>query len=98
MSRILIGIICGAAFGTFSVATMIPLKMENKNTAMMGAFTNRFAVGFVICVSSLPFSGWLNGLILSLLLSLPDAFITKSWIPIMTLGAVGGAIIGYVAG
>lgn len=97
MSRILLGIISGVIFGAVSVATMIPIKMEQKRIAMLGAFTNRFAVGFVICNSSLPMAGWLNGLLLAMLLSLPDAIITKAWIPIMSLGVAGGTVIGIIA-
>jgi hypothetical protein len=97
MSRILLGIISGVIFGAVSVATMIPLKMERKRVAMLGAFTNRFAVGCVICNSSLPMAGWLSGLLLAILLSLPDAIITKAWIPIMSLGIIGGTIIGIIA-
>ncbi|MBK7377909.1 MAG: hypothetical protein IPJ03_02715 [Ignavibacteriales bacterium] len=97
MSRILLGIISGAIFGAVSVASMIPIKMEQKRIAMLGAFTNRFAIGFVICNSSLPMAGWLNGLLLAILLSIPDAIITKAWIPIMSLGIVGGIVIGIIA-
>lgn len=98
MSPILTGIVSGAAFGFFSVVTMIPLKMEEKKTAMLGAFADRFAIGFVICNSSLPVAGWLNGLIVGALLSLPSAIITKSWVPIMTFGLVGGIVIGVIVG
>lgn len=98
MSAILTGIISGAAFGAFSVATMIPLKMEERKTAMVGAFADRFAIGFVICNSSLPVAGWLNGLIFGALLSVPSAIITKSWIPIMTFGILGGIVIGVIVG
>ena len=77
---------------------MIPLKLEDKRTAMVGAFTNRFAIGFVIGATDLPMAGWLNGLLFGLLLSLPDAIITKAWIPIMVLGAIGGVVIGLVIG
>jgi hypothetical protein len=41
-------------------------------------FINRFAVGFVIGASNLPVPGWLSGLIFGVLLSLPDAIITKA--------------------
>jgi len=80
------------------VGSMIPLKHEDKRRAMLGAFTHRFAVGFVICNASLPWMGWLNGLLLGLLLSLPDAIITKAWAPILGLGAIGGVVIGIIAG
>jgi hypothetical protein len=77
---------------------MIPLQFEDKRAAMLGAFANRFAIGFVIGAARLPLPGWANGLIFGLLLSLPDAVITKAYAPIMGLGAFGGAIIGFVIG
>jgi hypothetical protein len=96
MPRILLGIICGIVFGGISVATMIPLTFGDKKAAMAGAFVNRFAIGFVIGATDLPIAGWLSGLLFGLLLSLPDAIITKAWIPIMVLGAIGGIVIGFV--
>jgi hypothetical protein len=98
MSKILLGIICGIVFGGISIATMIPLKLEDKRTAMVGAFVNRFSIGFVIGATNLPLASWLSGLLFGALLSLPDAIITKAWIPIMTLGVIGGGAIGLVIG
>lgn len=98
MSKLVLGILCGLAFGLVAVATMIPLKFEDKTRAMLGAFLNRFAVGLVIAVADLPGPGWLRGLGIAVLLSLPDAIITRSFVPIMGLGAVGGIIIGLIAG
>lgn len=90
------GLIAGVAFGAAAVALMIPLKFEDKPRAMLAAFLNRFGIGFVIAVASLPLPGWAAGLALGLLLSLPDALITKAYAPILGLGAVGGAIVGFV--
>lgn len=98
MSKILLGIICGIVFGGISVATMIPLEMEDKRTAMAGAFVNRFAIGFAIGAANLPMALWLSGLLFGVLLSLPDAIITKAWIPILTIGAIGGIAIGLIIG
>ena len=98
MSKIFLGIVCGILFGVVSVATMIPLKLPDKRTAMAGAFVNRFGVGFVIGATNLPLPTWASGLLFGLLLSLPDAIITKAWIPILTLGAIGGIVIGVVIG
>jgi len=98
MSKILLGIICGIVFGGISIATMIPLKLEDKRTAMVGAFVNRFSISFVIGATNLPLASWLSGLLFGALLSLPDAIITKAWIPIMTLGVMGGGVIGLVIG
>ena len=97
MSRVLLGMVCGVVFGVVSVAAMIPLKLEDKNRAMAGAFLHRFALGFVICNAALPWQPWLNGLCLGILLSLPEAVTTKAWAPILGLGAAGGLIVGIVA-
>jgi hypothetical protein len=96
MESVLSGTIAGAAFGVVVVAAMLPLKFEDKPRALVAAFLNRFGIGFVIAVASLPMPGWAAGLALGLLLSLPDALITKAYAPILSLGAVGGAIIGFV--
>ncbi len=96
MSKVLLGAVCGVVFGGLVVATMIPLSFPDKTAALLGAFTNRFAVGFVIGATDLELPGWLRGLLFGFLLSLPDAIITKAWIPIMTLGMIGGLIIGVI--
>jgi hypothetical protein len=62
--------------------------------ALLGAFLNRFGVGLVIGCVRLPWPGWAVGLFFGLLLSLPDAIITKAYAPILILGSVGGLIIG----
>jgi hypothetical protein len=36
--------------------------------------------------------------VVAVLLSLPDAIITKTYAPILTLGAIGGALIGWIVG
>ena len=98
MSKILLGVICGIIFGAVAVVTMIPLKFEDKKAAMAGAFLSRFGIGFVIGATNLPFPAWANGLLFGLLLSLPDAIITKAWIPIIALGIIGGISCGLVIG
>jgi len=98
MSRILLGTICGIVYGALSAASMIPLSLPDKTAALTGPFLNRFAIGFVIGAARLPVPAWLQGLIFGILLSLPDAIITKAFAPILILGAVGGLIIGLVVG
>lgn len=96
MPKLTLGIICGIVYGIFSVLTMIPLEFPDKKAAMLGAFINRFSIGFVIGISTLPLPSWAQGLIIGILLSLADAIITKAYIPILGLGAVGGVIIGVI--
>ena len=38
------------------------------------------------------------GALVGLLISVPDAVITKAYIPILASGAAGGVIIGWAAG
>ena len=96
MTKLMLGMLCGLVFGGLAVATMIPLSFSDKRAAMLGAFLNRFAIGLVIGAATLPLPGWLSGLLFGLLLSLPDAIITKAYAPIIGLGTLGGLIIGVV--
>jgi hypothetical protein len=96
MSRLLLGAICGIVFGTVVVLTMLPMEFADKRAALIGAFLNRFAVGFVIGASRLPIPGWAAGMLFGALLSLPDAIITKAYVPIIVLGLIGGLMIGFV--
>ena len=98
MSKPVLGLLCGLLFGIISVATMIPLSFDDKRAAMLGAFINRFAIGVVIGVAALPFPGWLTGLLFGLLLSLPDAIITRAYVPILLTGLVFGAVAGWIVG
>ena len=98
MSRFMLGAVCGLVYGALSAASMLPLDFPDKRAALAGAFLNRFAIGFVIGAARLPLPGWAAGLVFGLLLSLPDAIITKAYAPILVLGAAGGAVIGFVVG
>ena len=98
MSRILLGVICGIVFGLIAVGIMLPMSFPDKTAALAGAFLNRFAIGFVIGSARLPLPDWVNGFIFGLLLSLPDAIITKAYLPILIIGAIGGVVIGFVVG
>jgi hypothetical protein len=93
MSRPLPGTICGLNYGALSAASMLPLTFEHKAAARHGAFLNRFADGFVTGAARLPLSCRAQALIFGLLLSLPDAIITKTYAPITGLGAIGGLLI-----
>ena len=96
MPKLTLGIICGVVYGLFSMVTMIPLEFADMKAAMLGAFINRFSIGFVIGIAKLPLPGWAGGLLIGLLLSLADAIITKAYGPILGFGAIGGLIIGVI--
>ena len=54
MSKVILGLIAGLVFGALDVALMLPMPFPDKKTALVGAFTSRFAIGFVIGCVQLP--------------------------------------------
>ena len=98
MSRIVLGIICGLVFGAIDIGIMLLMSFPDKKAAIPAAFIARFGIGFVIGAARLPWPGWAVGLCFGLLLSIPDALITKAYAPIIAMGAVGGTIIGVLIG
>jgi len=98
MSTLMFALISGIAFGLVDVAMMIPGTFPDKKVAMLGAFASRFAIGFLIPFCKLPVPVWTSGAIIGLLISLPDAIVTKAYAPILASGVIGGALIGWIAG
>jgi hypothetical protein len=98
MNAIVFGLLAGVIFGAVDVATMIPMTFPDKKTALLGAFFNCFAIGFLVAVTRLPVAPWLRGLVVGLLVGIPSAIATKSYAPILASSAIGGAIIGLLAG
>jgi hypothetical protein len=96
MGRLTAAVISSLIFGAVAVALMLPMQFPDKRTALLGAFASRFAIGFTIGCVQLPWPGWLTGLVFGLLLSLPDAIVTKAYAPILGVGAVGGLLIGGI--
>lgn len=96
MNSILLGVILGIVFGIVAVAPMFKMTFSDKQAAITGAFINRFAIGFLIPNALLGIDPIIRGLLLGILLSLPDAIITKSYAPIIGLGIIGGLVIGVV--
>jgi len=98
MNPVLFGIVAGLVFGAADIALMIPMEFPDKKTALLGAFTSRFAIGFLIPLVKMPLPAWIIGGIVGLLISIPDAVITKAYAPILGTGLLGGLIIGWAAG
>jgi hypothetical protein len=99
MTPILEGTVSGFIFGGLAAASMLPMKFPDKKAALSAAFVDRFSIGLfvpLLKVSLASSPGWLIGLAVGLLLSLPSAIITKAYAPILIIGAVGGAVIGAV--
>lgn len=96
MSSILLGIILGIVLSTVAIAPMFKMTFPDKQAAIIGAFVNRFAIGFLIPNALPGIDPIVRGLLLGVLLSLPDAIITKSYAPIMGLGIIGGLVVGFI--
>lgn len=96
MSNVVLGAICGLAFGLIEIPLMLPMSSPDETTAALRALTSRFAIRFVIGCVQLPWPGWTIGLLFGLLISLPDAIIIKAYAPILITGAVGGLVIGGI--
>jgi hypothetical protein len=98
MSRISLGVVLGLGIGIIDVLLMIPLSFPDKRAALIGAFCARFALGFFAATVRLPWSPVATGILVGVLTSLPDAIITKAYVPIMATGVVFGAIGGWIVG
>jgi len=105
MPRLALGLIAGVVYGALSAASMLPLQFPDKRAALIGAFLNRLSIGIVLGavvgapqIDALRLPPWAIGLAVGILLSAADAVITKAYAPILILGAVGGALIGWLVG
>jgi hypothetical protein len=97
MSRVVFGIVSGIVFGAFAVGIMLPLNFPDKRSALAAAFASRFAIGLFASTAQLPLPPWARGLVVGLLISLPDAIVTKAYAPILIIGSIGGLVIGITS-
>jgi hypothetical protein len=89
-------LVAGLIFGTISAGSMIKLEIPEKRTAVAAAFADRFLIGFVIgpVAKGLDANGLLIGALLGFGLSVPSALITRAYLPILTIGTIGGLAVG----
>jgi hypothetical protein len=97
MNRIALGILLGIAAGVVDVLMMLPLKFADRTTAFAGAFSSRFAIGFIAANIALPMHPAWAGALIGLLISIPDAILTKAYVPILVTGVIFGALAGWAA-
>ncbi|MGB4415378.1 MAG: hypothetical protein WBI53_10905 [Paludibacter sp.] len=95
MNNIIKGLIAGTIFGIVSIIPMFFMTFEDKTRAITASFISRFAIGFIIFNMELPIPNWIKGGLVGLILSLPDAIVTKQYAPILGLGLIGGIICGF---
>ena len=97
MTRAVFGLVAGVLFGALAVGMMLPMSFPDRRTALTAAFASRFAVGLFASTAQLPLPGWGCGLVAGFLISLPDALVTKAYAPILIIGSIGGALVGFLA-
>ncbi len=95
VNRIILGVLLGLGVGLLDMLLMLPMKFPDKTTALTGAFFSRFAIGFLAVHVTLPWPAALSGALVGLLISLPDAIITKAYGPIIITGLLFGAAAGW---
>jgi hypothetical protein len=98
MNAVVLGLVGGTAFGIVAVLLMLPLSFPDKRTALIAAFCSRFSIGFLVPFCNLPIPSVAAGAVVGALISLSDAVVTKAYLPIMVTGALGGGVLGWVAG
>lgn len=98
MTPVAFGLAAGIVFGLIDMALMMPMDFPDKKTALAGAFLSRFAIGFLIPLVKMPLPPVAIGALVGFLVSLPDAVITKAYVPILATGLLGGALVGWAAG
>jgi len=98
MSRVTLGLLLGLAWGIVDVLLMLPMAFPDKRAALLGAFCSRFALGFFSATVRLPVPPLLTGVVVGLLTSIPDAIITKAYVPILATGVIFGALSGWIVG
>lgn len=89
-----LGVVLGLGAGAIAVALMIPMTFADRRAALTASFASRFAIGFLAVNTSLPLHPVLAGPGIGLLISLPDAIITKAYVPIVVVGTALGALSG----
>ena len=94
MNHIILGVGLGVVAGAIVVGLMMPMTFPDKRAALMAAFVSRFSIGFLTANVVLPISPPIVGLGIGLVLSVPDALITKAYAPVLIIGTVLGGLCG----
>jgi hypothetical protein len=97
MAPLTLALAGGPGFGALAALAMLPLPFPDKRRAIAAAFCSRFAIGVLIPFCTLPLPWVARGALVGLLVSLPDALVTRAYLPILGLGIVGGAALGWAA-
>ncbi|MFA5995760.1 MAG: hypothetical protein WCW27_03895 [Patescibacteria group bacterium] len=102
MRTILLSLVLGSIAGIIDIIPMLIQKLDKYATG--SAFVQWVVLGFIITHVNIPGlqTGWLKGLIVAVLMSLPIVIIVaktevKSVGIILAMSAVLGSVVGYVS-
>jgi hypothetical protein len=95
MPRLGLGILLGLAAGALAVLLMLPMKFPDKRAALLAAFFSRFAIGLLAANVTLPVGATASGALVGLLVSFPEAIVTRAYVPAVLLGILFGALAGW---
>lgn len=99
MKNILLSFALGTIAGIIDIIPMIIQKMDKNDT--ISAFIHWLVLGFIITYIKIPgVDGWLKGLIVGVLMSLPVVITViksdpKSVIIILVMSAILGSLVGF---
>jgi hypothetical protein len=94
MNHVVLGVILGILAVSIVVGLMMPMTFPDRRAALSAAFVSRFSIGFVTANIALPLFPIITGLLIGLLLSIPDALITKAYAPVLIIGTILGGLCG----
>lgn len=77
---------------------MLPLSVPDNRRRSPPCSRAGSSIGFLGATISLPCHPALSGALVGILVSMPDALITKAYAPIMITGVLFGALAGWIAG
>ncbi len=94
MNRVVLGVVLGVAAGLADLALMAVTRFPGGRDVRMGAFADRFLIGFFVATASLPLTPVLAGTLIGALVSVPPALIVKEYAKIMISGIALGTLCG----
>ena len=98
MNRLLLGILCGIAFGSIDVLITVYGNHPEMTTAMLlQAFSSRFAIGLLAANVTLKMNRVVAGALTGLLISLPDAFALHTFAGVLGTGILFGTVAGWLS-
>lgn len=100
MDKLFKALLLGTAAGIIDAVFM--LFMGAGWQADVAAFLHWVGVGLIIAFARLPLAGWLSGMIIGILTTIPLAFLVSTteptaWIPLSLSAAVLGSSLGYAS-